>query len=85
MVAERKKIRHTHPRRPPGLANSCLVGEGVTVSVEEAEDSPSSSASVSGMGGGSGGSLASFDFAKDFCRSLMVFSMDNVGIVSGMI
>ena len=64
-----------HPRF--GLANSCFVGEGTAVPVDEAEDESSSSSwPVSWRGsieeppsrirGASGGSLASFAFANDF-------------------
>lgn len=60
-----------------GLANSCFVGEGTAVPVDEAEDESSSSSwpvswsgsideELSRIGGASGGNLASFAFAKDF-------------------
>ena len=69
------------------LSNSCLVGEGLIVPVEEAEDelspdslwgrssmssSSSSSSRSSKIGGGSGGSLARCALANDLWRSLIM-------------
>lgn len=71
--------KRTHPRL--GLANSCLVGEGTAVAVDDASElslslSPMGCiveppAGCSGIMGASGGSLAIFALAKDFCSSLM--------------
>ena len=76
LESDTRGTEHTHP--PLLRANRFLVGEGISVPVEETEDveEPSSSWCSSGMRvgsymGTSDGSLASLALAKDFWSSLM--------------